>query len=62
MSHFSLIFALFKLPCLVILIDKNLPKRTIFGILYELLSTGIVNVARFARTVEGLLKIGILES
>ena len=31
---------------------KNSPKRTIFGIFNELLSTQNVNVARFARNVE----------
>ena len=33
-------------------ISKNLPKWTIFVIFDELLSTQIVNVARFARNVE----------
>ena len=56
--HFSPIFVLLKLTCLVTLIDcklqvfKNSPKCTIFGIFNQLLSTQNVNVARFARNVE----------
>ena len=56
--HFSSIFVLLKLTCLVTLFDckiqvfKNSPKLTIFGIFNELLSTQNVNVARFARNVE----------
>ena len=46
------------MTCLVTLFDhkltvfKNSPKLTIFGIFNELLSTQIINVARFARNVE----------
>ena len=55
---FSTNFVLLKLTCLVTLFDrkllvfKNSPKWTIFGIFNELLSTQNVNVARFARNVE----------
>ena len=51
-------FVLLKVTYLVTLFDcklqvfKNLPKLTIFSIFNELLSTQIVNVARFARNVE----------
>ena len=56
--HFSRIFVLLKLTCLVTLFDrklqvfKNSPKETIFGIFNQLLSSQDVNVARFARNVE----------
>ena len=56
--HFSPIFVLLKLTCLVTLfvfklkVFKNSPKLTIFGIFIELLSTQNVNVVRFARYVE----------
>ena len=56
--HFSPIFVLLKLTCLVTLFDrklqvfKNSSKWTIFGIFNQLLSTQNVNVARFARNVE----------
>ena len=54
--HFSPIFVLLKLTCLVTLFDlqtfKNSPKWTIFGIFNQLLSIQNVNVARFARIVE----------
>ena len=56
--HFSPIFVLLKLTCLVTLFDrklrvfKNPPKWIIFGIFNKLLSTQNVNVARFARNVE----------
>ena len=47
-----------KLSCLVTLFDrqlrvfKKIAKLNIFGIFDELLSTQIVNVARYARNVE----------
>ena len=56
--HFPPIFVLSKLTCLVTLFDrkllvlKNSPKWTIFGIFNQLLSTQNVNIARFARNVE----------
>ena len=56
--HFSLIFVVLKVTCLVTLFSRKLqvfkksPKLTIFGIFNELLSTQNVNVARFARNVE----------
>ena len=56
--HFSPIFVLLKLTCLVTLFDrklqvfKNSPKWTIFGIFNLFLSIQNVNVARFARNVE----------
>ena len=56
--HFSPIFVLLKLTCLVTLFDrklqifKNSPKLAIFGNLNILLSTQNVNVARFARKNE----------
>ena len=51
-------FAQLKVSCLVTLFDrkiqvfKNSPKLNNFGIFNELLSTQIVNAARFARNVE----------
>ena len=56
--HFSPIFVLLKLTCLVTLFDrklqvfKNSQNWTIFGILNLLLSIRNVSVARFARNVE----------
>ena len=54
----SLILAFSTSFCLVALFDsklqvfKNSQKLTIFGIFYDLLSTQIANLARFARNVE----------
>ena len=56
--YFPPIFVLLKVSCLVTLFDhklvvlKNSPNSTIFGIFNELLSTQKVNGARFARSVE----------
>ena len=56
--HFPPIFVLLKVTCLVTLFDRKLqvfkksPKWIIFGIFNQLLSTEIVNVARFARNIE----------
>ena len=51
--HFSPIFVLLKLTCLVTLFDRKLQFfKTIFGIFNYLLYIQNVNVARFARNVE----------
>ena len=56
--HFPPIFVQLQLTCLVTLFDrkllvfKNSPKLTIFGIFNEFLFNQNVNVARFARNVE----------